>query len=80
MISEFSGKVLAQGAPRFVVSQRRHPLDLRGAWRHRLGCHQSTYIMTTDNGATLCIPTVFVSWTGEALDKKTPLLRVPTRP
>jgi hypothetical protein len=31
--------------------------------------------MTTDNGATLCIPTVFVSWTGEALDKKTPLLR-----
>ncbi|MFN9694103.1 MAG: glutamine synthetase III, partial [Synechococcaceae cyanobacterium] len=27
------------------------------------------------NGVTLCIPTVFVSWTGEALDKKTPLLR-----
>jgi glutamine synthetase len=33
------------------------------------------YIMETDNGATLCIPTVFVSWTGEALDKKVPLLR-----
>jgi len=33
------------------------------------------YIMTTDNGSTLCVPTVFVSWTGEALDKKTPLLR-----
>ena len=31
--------------------------------------------METDNGVTLCIPTVFVSWTGEALDKKTPLLR-----
>jgi glutamine synthetase len=31
--------------------------------------------METDNGLTLCIPTVFVSWTGEALDKKTPLLR-----
>jgi glutamine synthetase len=31
--------------------------------------------METDNGSTLCIPTVFVSWTGEALDKKTPLLR-----
>ncbi len=31
--------------------------------------------MQTDNGVTLCIPTVFVSWTGEALDKKTPLLR-----
>jgi glutamine synthetase len=31
--------------------------------------------METDNGVTLCIPTVFISWTGEALDKKTPLLR-----
>ena len=31
--------------------------------------------METPNGVTLCIPTVFVSWTGEALDKKTPLLR-----
>jgi glutamine synthetase len=31
--------------------------------------------METDNGSTLCIPTVFVSWTGEALDKKVPLLR-----
>jgi glutamine synthetase len=31
--------------------------------------------MRTANGVTLCIPTVFVSWTGEALDKKTPLLR-----
>jgi glutamine synthetase len=33
------------------------------------------FVMETDNGVTLCIPTVFVSWTGEALDKKTPLLR-----
>jgi glutamine synthetase len=33
------------------------------------------YLMQTPNGTTLCIPTVFVSWTGEALDKKTPLLR-----
>ena len=31
--------------------------------------------METPNGLTLCIPTVFISWTGEALDKKTPLLR-----
>jgi glutamine synthetase len=31
--------------------------------------------METPNGVTLCVPTVFVSWTGEALDKKTPLLR-----
>jgi glutamine synthetase len=33
------------------------------------------FLMETPNGITLCIPTVFVSWTGEALDKKTPLLR-----
>ncbi|MCZ6836395.1 MAG: glutamine synthetase III, partial [Planctomycetota bacterium] len=33
------------------------------------------FILTTPHGATLCIPTAFVSWTGEALDKKTPLLR-----
>ncbi|MFM9109579.1 MAG: glutamine synthetase III, partial [Prochlorococcaceae cyanobacterium] len=33
------------------------------------------WLMRTANGITLCIPTVFVSWTGEALDKKTPLLR-----
>ena len=33
------------------------------------------YILENPNGTTLCIPTAFVSWTGEALDKKTPLLR-----
>jgi glutamine synthetase len=33
------------------------------------------YILENANGTTLCIPTAFVSWTGEALDKKTPLLR-----
>ena len=33
------------------------------------------YIIEGEYGSTLCIPTVFISWTGEALDKKTPLLR-----
>ena len=33
------------------------------------------YIMEHPNGSTLVIPTAFLSWTGEALDKKTPLLR-----
>ncbi|MCA9959457.1 MAG: glutamine synthetase III, partial [Anaerolineales bacterium] len=33
------------------------------------------YILENPNGTTLCIPTAFVSWTGEALDKKTPVLR-----
>ena len=33
------------------------------------------FILDNPNGTTLCIPTAFCSWTGEALDKKTPLLR-----
>ena len=33
------------------------------------------FLLENPNGGTLCIPTAFVSWTGEALDKKTPLLR-----
>ena len=33
------------------------------------------WLLVTPNGTTLVIPTAFVSWTGEALDKKTPLLR-----
>jgi glutamine synthetase len=33
------------------------------------------WLLENGNGATLVIPTAFVSWTGEALDKKTPLLR-----
>src|SRR5690606_40374309 len=33
------------------------------------------FIMHTENGSTLMIPSVFMSWTGEALDKKIPLLR-----
>jgi glutamine synthetase len=40
-----------------------------------VGRHQSRLHLRTNSGATLCIPTAFVSWTGEALDKKTPLLR-----
>lgn len=76
VISEFSGKVLVQGEPdgsSFPNGGIRSTFEARGytAW----DVTSPAYIMTTDNGATLCIPTVFVSWTGEALDKKTPLLR-----
>ncbi len=75
-ISEFSGKVLVQGEPdgsSFPNGGIRSTFEARGytAW----DVTSPAYIMTTDNGATLCIPTVFISWTGEALDKKTPLLR-----
>lgn len=76
VISEFSGKVLVQGEPdgsSFPNGGIRSTFEARGytAW----DVTSPAYIMTTDNGATLCIPTVFVSWRGEALDKKTPLLR-----
>jgi glutamine synthetase len=75
-ISEFAGKVLIQGEPdgsSFPNGGIRSTFEARGytAW----DVTSPAYIMETDNGATLCIPTVFVSWTGEALDKKTPLLR-----
>ncbi|MDB9529848.1 glutamine synthetase III [Oscillatoria sp. CS-180] len=76
VISEFAGKVLVQGEPdgsSFPNGGIRDTFEARGytAW----DVTSPAYIMETDNGSTLCIPTVFVSWTGEALDKKVPLLR-----
>jgi glutamine synthetase len=76
VISEFSGKVLVQGEPdgsSFPNGGIRATAQARGytAW----DVTSPAYVMETNNGATLCVPTVFVSWTGEALDKKTPLLR-----
>lgn len=75
-ISEFSGKLLVQGEPdgsSFPNGGIRGTFEARGytAW----DVTSPAYIMDTANGSTLCIPTVFVSWTGEALDKKVPLLR-----
>ncbi|MBE9153683.1 glutamine synthetase III [Cyanobium sp. LEGE 06113] len=74
--TEFSGKVLVQGEPdgsSFPNGGIRSTFEARGytAW----DVTSPAYLMETPNGVTLCIPTVFVSWTGEALDKKTPLLR-----
>ncbi|MET0282936.1 MAG: glutamine synthetase III [Polyangiales bacterium] len=76
VISEFAGKVLVQGEPdgsSFPNGGIRSTFEARGytAW----DVSSPAYIVQTNNGSTLCIPTVFVSWTGEALDKKTPLLR-----
>lgn len=75
-IAEFAGKLLVQGEPdgsSFPNGGIRSTFEARGytAW----DVTSPAYLMETDNGLTLCIPTVFVSWTGEALDKKTPLLR-----
>jgi glutamine synthetase len=75
-ITEFTGKVLVQGEPdgsSFPNGGIRSTFEARGytAW----DITSPAWLMETPNGITLCVPTVFVSWTGEALDKKTPLLR-----
>ncbi|MDA0727261.1 MAG: glutamine synthetase III, partial [Cyanobacteria bacterium] len=75
-ITAFTGKLLVQGEPdgsSFPNGGLRSTFEARGytAW----DATSPAWLMRTPNGVTLCIPTVFVSWTGEALDKKTPLLR-----
>ncbi|KAA5539446.1 glutamine synthetase type III [Roseiconus nitratireducens] len=75
-LSEFSGKQLCQGEPdgsSFPSGGIRVTSQARGytIW----DVTSPAYILENPNGTTLCIPTAFVSWTGEALDKKTPVLR-----
>jgi glutamine synthetase len=75
-VLEFSGKALIQGEPdasSFPSGGIRATFEARGytAW----DVTSPAYILENPNGTTLCIPTAFVSWTGEALDKKTPVLR-----
>ncbi len=75
-IAEFTGKALIQGEPdasSFPNGGIRATFEARGytAW----DVTSPAYLMENANGVTLCIPTAFVSWTGEALDKKTPVLR-----
>jgi glutamine synthetase len=75
-IAEFSGKTLTQGEPdasSFPSGGLRATFEARGytGW----DATSPAYLLESPNGKTLCIPTVFVSMTGEALDHKTPLLR-----
>ena len=76
-IEKFSGAELIEGEPdasSFPSGGIRDTYEARGytAW----DATSPAFILKTSDGvATLCIPTAFVSWTGEALDKKTPFLR-----
>ncbi len=75
-IAEFSGKELIQGEPdasSFPTGGIRATFEARGytAWDPT----SPAFILENPNGALLCIPTAFTSWTGEALDHKIPLLR-----
>ena len=75
-LAEFAGKTLIQGEPdasSFPSGGLRSTFEARGytGW----DITSPAYILENPNGNTLCIPTVFVSMTGEALDYKTPLLR-----
>src|SRR5579872_5934424 len=75
-IEKFKGKELVRGEPdasSFPSGGIRATFEARGytAWDPT----SPAYILESPNGATLVIPTAFLSWTGEALDKKTPLLR-----
>jgi glutamine synthetase len=75
-LAEFAGKTLIQGEPdasSFPSGGLRNTFEARGytGW----DVTSPAYVLENPNGNTLCIPTVFVSMTGEALDHKTPLLR-----
>ena len=76
MIMEFSGKELIKGEPdasSFPSGGLRATFEARGytTW----DITSPAFIKETATGPTLCIPTAFCSYKGEALDKKTPLLR-----
>ena len=75
-IEEFSGDQLIQGEPdasSFPSGGLRDTYEARGytAWDPT----SPAFLLRGPSNATLCIPTAFASWTSEALDKKTPLLR-----
>jgi len=76
MLMEFRGKELIKGEPdasSFPSGGLRATFEARGytAW----DITSPAFVKETATGPTLCIPTAFCSYTGESLDKKTPLLR-----
>ena len=76
VLMEFSGKELIQGEPdasSFPSGGLRSTFEARGYTAWDTGT--PAFLKSYGSGVTLCIPTAFVSYTGEALDKKVPLLR-----
>ena len=76
VLMSFSGKELIKGEPdasSFPSGGLRATFEARGytAW----DCTSPAFVRQDASGAVLCIPTAFCSYTGEALDQKTPLLR-----
>ena len=75
-ITQFSGSALVQGEPdasSFPSGGLRATFEARGYTAWDPG--SPVFVNRSGENVTLCIPTAFVSWNGEALDKKTPLLR-----
>ncbi len=75
-ITEFSGRMLVRGeadGSSFPTGGLRQVFEARGytVW----DCTSPAFLKSDASGMTLCIPTAFCSWGGEALDEKTPLLR-----
>lgn len=75
-VEKFTGKELIQSEPdasSFPSGGMRATFEARGytAW----DASSPMFLMESENGLTLCIPSLFISYTGEALDEKTPLLR-----
>jgi glutamine synthetase len=75
-LAQFTGKELVKGEPdasSFPTGGIRATFEARGytAWDPT----SPAFLLENTNGAVLCIPTAFASWTGEALDTKIPLLR-----
>ena len=76
VLMEFSGKELIKGEPdasSFPSGGLRSTFEARGytTW----DCTSPAFVREDATGAILCVPTAFCSYTGEALDQKTPLLR-----
>ena len=76
VIAELTGSAIIQQEPdgsSFPGGGLRATHEARGytAW----DITSTAYLLENENGTTLCIPTAFISWTGESMDFKTPLLR-----